>query len=58
LVLIIHKINTVKKLHFVKYLVSVLGTRQNDLKYSVHGTRQNLVLGSALPCCSRERLWV
>src|SRR6218665_2391017 len=47
LVLIIHKINTVRNIYaFVKYLVSVLGTRQK--RPQILGTRQNFVLGSSL----------
>ncbi len=49
MVLIIHKINTVKNIYTLsntRYRYSVLG--KNGLKYSVLGTRQNLVLGSAL----------
>jgi len=48
--IIIPKINTVKNIYTLsntRYRYSVLG--KNSLKYSVLGTRQNLVLGSALP---------
>jgi len=49
LVLIIHKINTVKKIYTlsnIRYRYSVIV--KNGLNYSVLDTRQNLELGSAL----------